>query len=39
MVGSELAIDHLLAHGLSGVTIGLDGTISRTSDLAEAGLW
>lgn len=38
LVGSELALDHLRAHDLSGLAIGLDGTVRRTDDLAEVGI-
>lgn len=38
LVGSDLALDHLRAHDLTGITIGLDGRIRTTSDLAAVGL-
>ena len=38
LVGGELALDHLRAHDLTGLAIGLDGTVRRTDDLAEVGI-
>lgn len=38
LVGSDLALDHLRAHDLTGLTIGLDGQVRHTSDLAAVGL-
>lgn len=38
LVGGDLALDHLRAHDLTGLAIGLDGTVRRTDDLAEVGI-